>query len=438
MWSNPQRSLLDLIAGPRETLTIEQRLFNAMTAAVLFLGLIGVPASSWFAPNPVLASIAILPLAALGGAYLLSRLRGIYKPLIIPTIALMLLCDIVVWLSAGGSSGPAPVYAIALLAITIMITRVHSGIIVSLFSVLVFGLFAVERFSPHWITEFDSPAQQSGAVVLAILLSGLLLVMTLRALISAYGEQEHLSTRLLKDLRESETSLHQANAFKTELIGMAAHDIKNPLTGVLVTAELLQMDAVSLSEQHELVDTIMGETNRVIEIVERILDSEATQHGEIRVIPEMIELPTVLFEAAHRWRAAAAEKGISLEVATVIARPFSTDPRLLQQVLDNLLSNAIKFCSHGDTIAIQGWGTETEAVISVVDSGPGISEADCKDLFKPYRRGSNHPTAKEHSSGLGLSIVQRLVTALGGGIVVESHVGVGTTFRVKLTPDGAN
>ena len=213
---------------------------------------------------------------------------------------------------------------------------------------------------------------------------------------------------------------------------MAAHDIKNPLTGILLSAELLEMPTLSEPQRIQLANSINKETKRVLGIVERILDSEAAESGEIAVSYQRVRVPELLYAAARRWRASASEKEVYVEVSSVIGRLISTDPKLIQQILDNLLSNAIKFCSAGDTIQLRCWTTDDETSIAVIDNGPGMTTEDQSRLFRAYTQGDNKPTAGEHSSGLGLNIVQRLTHVLGGTVKVESAINEGTTFEIRL------
>jgi len=170
----------------------------------------------------------------------------------------------------------------------------------------------------------------------------------------------------------------------------------------------------------------------VLSIVERILDSEAAESGELSVSYQQVAALELLYTVARRWRASATEKEVIVEVLRADTTEITTDSRLVQQILDNLLSNAIKFCSAGDLIQLKCESTSDMTSLIVTDNGPGMTAHDKSRLFRAYTQGGNKPTAGEHSSGLGLHIVQRLTNALGGSINVTSVLNKGTTFEVQL------
>lgn len=433
MWSNMRGSLLDFVAGSRETLSVEQRLFNTLTATILTIGILIVPISGFFSPNPLLVILAIIPLSIVGTAYAASRLKGISRPFTFPVLMSLYLSAIVVWVTAGGLEGSGPIYAIVLLCVTIVVYPKSPPLLTLLLFLLTYcGLIGAEQFYPEAFTGHNHPTQRLVSVGSALFIGLILLSIMLHAIITAYADEENLTTRLLEDLRSSEGSLHKANTFKKELIGMAAHDIKNPLTGILLSAELLEMPTLSDDQRAQLASSVTEETKRVLSIVERILDSEAAESGEISISNQRVVMPELLYAAARRWRASASEKEVFVEVSSVIGREITTDPRLVQQILDNLLSNAIKFCSPGDMVHLKCWTTEDETSLVVIDNGPGMTQEDQSRLFRAYTQGENKPTAGEHSSGLGLNIVQRLTHALGGTVKVDSVLDEGTTFEVCL------
>jgi two-component system sensor histidine kinase/response regulator len=145
--------------------------------------------------------------------------------------------------------------------------------------------------------------------------------------------------------------------------------------------------------------------------------------------------------AVQNYTEAARRKGIVLEHEGVVDGPVSGDRKALDQVLDNLLSNAIKFSPPGKSIRVTVQpGRHGSAICRVQDEGPGFTDEDKLHMFNRYRRLSARPTAGEPSTGLGLSIVKKLVEDMGGQIQCESNPGKGATFIINLPPlhDGAS
>jgi two-component system sensor histidine kinase/response regulator len=153
----------------------------------------------------------------------------------------------------------------------------------------------------------------------------------------------------------------------------------------------------------------------------------------VSVKPERVNLGSSVVRVLENHREAAESKNIAtrteLPDGPVIVK---ADPSALDQALDNLVSNAIKFSPLGKdlVISVKNGGAHAECVIR--DQGPGFTEEDKKRMFRRYARLSARPTGGEPSTGLGLSIVKKLVSAMGGELRCESSPGLGTTFTVRL------
>lgn len=260
---------------------------------------------------------------------------------------------------------------------------------------------------------------------------------------------------LNEHLSDANRQLTMVNNEKNELLGIVAHDLKNPLSSIVLSTSLLQRyfdDALPVTVLHELekIFTIAGRMN---EIVIRLLDVNALETGNMRIVLEPCSLARVVEQLVAEHGRAAHTKHLDLLVENYLHSDTTVlaDKAALTSIVENLLSNAIKFSPPNKKIRIvmrekkeypqrgrkkvkrtpNGHLTNT-VVLEVRDEGPGISAEDKNKLFHKFARLSAEPTGGEHSTGLGLSIVKKLVEAVNGTIVCDSVVGVGTAFIVTL------
>ena len=240
----------------------------------------------------------------------------------------------------------------------------------------------------------------------------------------------HIALKMARD------RLKQLAEDKDELLGILAHDLKNHLGGMKMSAELLH----ERSKRHpdtrleQMSGNIRTSTVQMLAFVQEFLANSAADR-DVALHPEPIWLHQVTSTAVQNYLEAARRKGIVLEHEGVVEGPVSGDRKALDQVLDNLLSNAIKFSPPGKAIRVTVEpGRNGGAICRVRDEGPGFTADDKLHMFNRYRRLSARPTAGEPSTGLGLSIVKKLVEDMGGQIQCESVFGEGATFIITLPP----
>jgi len=221
------------------------------------------------------------------------------------------------------------------------------------------------------------------------------------------------------------------------LMRMAVHDLRNPLSVIVLRAQRL----IKLTESEAEVDnklasleSIEKAADNMGELIDRLLSSDRLEAGDFEIITKEIDVYNVAAEVVDQLGESANAK--SIKVMNHI-RPkeilLTTDPIFLQQILVNMLSNAIKYSPAETEVTIKGNLSELAAHIEVEDQGQGLTEADKENVFKKYRRLSAAPTAGETSTGLGLYVAQRLANALDGQITVRSRgKNQGATFTVSL------
>ncbi len=229
--------------------------------------------------------------------------------------------------------------------------------------------------------------------------------------------------------------LIELNQLKNKFLGIAAHDLRNPIGVVKGYLELfLDGDLGEInSHQREFVEVMDGACDRMLTLINDLLDYSAIEAGRLDIRPQPVALGPYLHECYRSNDVLAHAKGIELRLDLPPDLPVvPLDPERINQVLNNLITNAIKFSFPQTTITVRAGVTGAEVIIAVQDQGQGIPAEELPKMFTEFGKTSVRPTAGEKSTGLGLAIVRRMVEAHGGRIWIESQVGVGSTFTFTL------
>jgi len=246
----------------------------------------------------------------------------------------------------------------------------------------------------------------------------------------------HLYNRVLSEQQKSLVDqLSKANEAKNRFLGMAAHDLRNPLASIRGLAEFLQDITIGPlnDEQLELVQMIHATSHQMLDLVNELLDVATIEAGALKIRPE----PTVIIElvsrAVHLMNMEAAKKKTKVHLIHPAVVPLlPLDPQKFRQVVDNLVSNAIKYSPPGASITVEITSNDSTVSLSVRDEGPGIPDGERDKLFKDFGRLSVKPTGGEKSTGLGLAICRNIVEAHRGTITAENLTARGCEFRVTL------
>lgn len=229
--------------------------------------------------------------------------------------------------------------------------------------------------------------------------------------------------------------LSKANAAKNRFLGMAAHDLRNPLASIRGLAEFLRDGVVGdlTVDQRDLVDTIHTASQSMLRMVNELLDVATIESGELRIVAEHHNICDLIEKSVYLANIDAAKKQTLITFSPPVSAPDAwVDAAKIQQVIDNLLNNAVKYSPPGSKITAEyHWNSEYR-IFAVKDQGPGIPENERDRLFKDFGRLSVKPTGGEKSTGLGLAICRKIVEAHHGTIVAENLASGGSEFRVTL------
>lgn len=257
----------------------------------------------------------------------------------------------------------------------------------------------------------------------------------LRALNATLEERVRKRTA---ELEASRAELQRLNELKNELLGMAAHDLRNPLAAIQGLVDLLVQQTFGHLEgdQREALARIGASSRRMVALVNDLLDVSTIEAGRLKLECGPQDLLCVVRDAVDAIRLLAGPKEIRVELAEVEPLPHVwIDRARIEQVLSNLLGNAVKFSYPGSTVEVGLSRREGCGVISVRDCGCGIAPDQAERLFQPFGAETRPGTAGERSTGLGLAIARKMVEAHGGKIWVTSELGVGSCFFVALPLD---
>jgi PAS domain S-box-containing protein len=236
-------------------------------------------------------------------------------------------------------------------------------------------------------------------------------------------------------LRQSNDQLRELNNQKNEFLGMAAHDLRNPIAVIQNSSSVLsRYSSENLSEkQKEFLKKIYDTSKFMLELLNSLLDISKIESGKLELEISKNNYPDFVRKNIEFNRFFATEKDISIDSVLSDDIPLvDFDRNKIEQVLNNLISNAIKYSHPNTIIRIEVLKQQDFVVTKVIDQGQGIPENELPHVFKPFQKASTKPTAGEKSTGLGLAIVKKIVEGHQGIIGVESEVGKGSTFFFRL------
>jgi PAS domain S-box-containing protein len=234
-------------------------------------------------------------------------------------------------------------------------------------------------------------------------------------------------------IQKAKLDAEHANHAKSEFLSRMSHELRTPLNAILGFGQLLERHNPT-SEQRSRIQHIVGAGRHLLGLINEVLDISRIEAGKLQMSLEPVLLADTLEEALSLLRPFALERGIELVCPAHVGADsyVMADLQRFKQVLLNLITNAIKYTPAGGRVVISYSSTAGKKVrVAVTDTGPGIAPDKLPRLFTPFERLGAEQTEVE-GTGLGLTLSQRLMQAMGGSIGVESRVGQGSTFWIEL------
>jgi len=270
----------------------------------------------------------------------------------------------------------------------------------------------------------------------------------LRGLVDSQEDLRKANSNLddkVDELAQANLHLYEMNRLKSDFLATMSHELRTPLNSIIGFSDVLGSIESLDDRQKRYVQNIRSSGRMLLEMINDILDLAKIEAGKMEVRPGLFRLESLVSAQCDMVRPLAERKRIDLafDIGPGLDE-LEQDPAKVQQVLGNLLSNAVKFTPEGGRIDVrarladEATGGGTDLLLDVIDTGVGIAEEEQQAIFEKFRQGRVFQTGDDamtrefSGTGLGLSIVRELCRLLGGDVSVESQLGRGSRFTVRL------
>jgi len=254
------------------------------------------------------------------------------------------------------------------------------------------------------------------------------------------AERDRLVADLMRQtgrLRVQQQINRNQNAYKTRLLGVIAHDLRNPLAAILSQAELagalLARPEPVVEKVARACDKVVANADRISALIDATLKRVREEDSQLSLSPEPCDLGALIRIAVEVNQPEATRKSIKIRLGAIPDMEITVDEELMMRAVDNLISNAVKYSDPGGWVQVSGVVHGDGVRIAVADNGQGLSAGDISRAFGRFETLSAKPTGGETATGLGLSNVKEIVEAHGGGLSVDSAgIGQGAVFTIAL------
>mgnify|MGYP003882069793 FL=1 len=344
--------------------------------------------------------------------------------------------------SGGGLEAPALFVLPAVPAVAALISGTRSALVWSVLALLPPPVFYV--FAEHFPATRMSP--ESFEVMRVVGPTGAVLLVAVTVL--TYERSQREQAEQLRVSRQDALAAHKAadeareqaelaNRAKSAFLATMSHEIRTPLTAVVGVAEVLRGAGLDARHTRQLA-LLEGAGRTLLGLVDDILDLSRIESGQLEIESVPVDLAAIVHEVGSILQTRAATRGVSLRHSHEGPAFIQGDPLRLRQILLNLVGNAVKFTEDGEvallcSVEARGEGDLLDVVFTVRDTGVGIPEDVQHTVFQPFTQAEQGTARRFGGSGLGLSIVARLVRMMDGSIDLESVPGEGTTITVRAT-----
>ena len=258
-----------------------------------------------------------------------------------------------------------------------------------------------------------------------------------------YNEISKLNNELVdlhRELSRQKAGLEELVKQKNRFLGIAAHDLRNPLANICHLTQTMLEENLDKNKSLEYLEYIKSLSNFMLHLISELLDFSEVENGTILLKSAANDITECIKQTIRLSEIDAAKKDIVIRLTipekyTSILIEFDTEK--ISQVMTNLLSNAIKYSPASSEIELKLEFDEKYCSVYFLDRGPGISNSDLGELFKPFSRSCNRPTGGERSTGLGLFISKKIIEAHSGKIGVYKNIGGGSVFYFQIPVKGS-
>ncbi len=256
-------------------------------------------------------------------------------------------------------------------------------------------------------------------------------------LLQTFATQSTLAiqnARLFREIGEKGQQLEIASKHKSQFLANMSHELRTPLNAILGYTELILDEIYGEVPEplRDVLERVQQSGRHLLDLINDVLDISKMEAGQLTLSLNDYSMAEVVYTVSTAVESLATEKGLALKVELAPELPQGKgDERRLAQVLLNLVGNAIKFTDAGE-VQIQVTAADSIFTVAVADTGPGIAEADQQTIFGEFQQADSSSTRLKGGTGLGLTIVKRIVEMHGGRVWVESRLGKGSTFWFTL------
>jgi len=331
-------------------------------------------------------------------------------------------------------------WLLCLPAIASLVAGRAAGVVWTFICSITLWVFAYMQYTGY---EFAFSGPMEGALPLTLAFEATLVMLMLSAATFVFRNAQVTAERKLSatvkqlekevhDRTLAENEARQSEQAKASFLAAMSHELRTPLNGVIGASQLLQ-DGDLPSKKKELVDVILQSSETLLELINNVMDLSRLDSQSIELEQVPVNIDELFRSTLAPLAFQAKEKGVkfSLVIEDDIPEYVRGDPTRLRQILLNLVGNAVKFTNAGEVDVILDTVLERMR-LKISDTGIGINKKAQVSLFEPYVQADKTTMRKFGGSGLGLTIVKQLVSAMGGKIAVNSVPGKGSTFTVFL------
>ncbi len=257
----------------------------------------------------------------------------------------------------------------------------------------------------------------------------------LKASVSDLQSSQHRLAELAEKYAAEKTRAEEANQAKSKFLANMSHELRTPLNAIIGFSEIMEsgmFGPLGAEKYHEYCADIHSSGQYLLDVINDVLDMAKIEAGRIRLDFEDLRIDPLLGEAMRVVSARAEEKDLSVTAKIAPELHLRADRRALKQIALNLLSNAVKFTPAGGRITMRGRASDHCIVLSIADTGIGISKDSLTRLGRPFSQVESQLTKSHQGSGLGLAISKSLIELHGGSMRIRSTLGKGTVVVVRL------